>query len=71
METKKQLKYIADCMNLLEDARNPNNGFGITQAYSDLKHRILLCTEQGIVFDVKMFIEFKNEWYSQLKNKTL
>jgi len=67
----KKMKYIADCMNLLEDAKNPNNSFGISMAYSDLKHRILFCVERNKEFDLAEFISFKKEWYFQLKNNSL
>lgn len=65
METKKQLKYIADCMKLLEDARNPNNGFIINMGYKWIREHLEetgeLTTADREKFHKKFYLEAKNK----------
>jgi len=56
---------ILKCWNLIKDAMNPNNSFIVKMATDDLFFRI----ETDRMKDVEDFISFKQEWYSQMKNK--
>jgi hypothetical protein len=56
---------ILRCWNLIKDAMNPNNSFIVKMATDDLFFRI----ETDRMKDVEDFISFKQEWYSQMKNK--
>lgn len=59
-------EYIIKAWNLLKDAANPTNSFGIRMATDDLFHRIE-CDQMNSLQD---YISFKDEWYPQLKNKS-
>jgi hypothetical protein len=56
---------ILRCWNLIKDAMNPNNSFIVKMATDDLFFRI----ETDRMKDIEDFISFKQEWYSQMKNK--
>jgi hypothetical protein len=56
---------ILRCWNLIKDAMNPNNSFIVKMATDDLFFRI----ETDRMKDIEDFISFKQEWYSQMKNR--
>jgi hypothetical protein len=56
---------ILRCWNLIKDAMNPNNSFIVKMATDDLFFRI----ETDRMKDTEDFISFKQEWYSQMKNR--
>ena len=59
-------EFIIKSWNLLKDAANPTNSFGIRVATNDLFHRI----EIDKMNSLEDYMDFKNEWYPQLKNKS-
>jgi len=56
---------ILRCWNLIKDSMNPNNSFIVKMATDDLFFRI----ETDRMKDIEDFISFKQEWYSQMKNR--
>jgi hypothetical protein len=58
-------EFIIKAWGLIKDAMNGNNRTLVIFATDDLFHRI----EYDNMNTLKDYIEFKNEWYPQLKNK--
>lgn len=59
-------EFVLKSWELLKDATNPNNRFGINLATDDLFHRI----EIDKMNSLEDYIDFKNKWYPQLKNQS-
>ena len=58
-------EYILKSWRLINDARNPDNNFGIQLMTEELFNRI----EDDRMNSLEDYISFKNEWYPQVKNK--
>ena len=58
-------EYILMSWKLINDARNPNNIFGIQLMTEELFRRI----EDDEINSLEDYISFKNEWYPQVKNR--
>lgn len=59
-------EFVLKSWELLKDAANPDNRFGLSLAIDDLFHRIKI-DKMNTLED---YLDFKNEWYPQLKNKS-
>lgn len=59
-------EFVLKSWNLLKDAMNPNNQFGIKLATDELFYLI----EIDKMNTLEDFISFKDKWYPQLKNKS-
>lgn len=58
-------EFIIMSWKLINDARNPNNRFGIQLMTEELFNRI----EEDRMNSLEDYISFKNEWYPQVKNR--
>ena len=60
-----QKEFVIRAYALIKDAQNPNNGFLVKCAIDELFHRI----EIDKMNTLEDYIAFKDEWYTQIKNK--
>lgn len=58
-------EYIIKAWRLIQDAKNPENSFGIQMMTEELFNRI----EDDKMNSLEDYISFKDEWYPQVKNK--
>ncbi len=59
-------QYIRKAYNLLKDAINPNNSYGIKLATDELIN--LIVANKMLTLDD--YLAFKDDWYSKLKNQS-
>ena len=59
-------EYVLKSYELIKDAMNPENSFGIRLAIDDLFHKI----EIDKMNNLNDYISFKDKWYPQLKNRS-
>jgi hypothetical protein len=58
-------EFVLGAYNLIKDAMNGNNSFMVRLAIDELFHLIKIDKMNSL----DDYIEFKNKWYPQLKNK--